>query len=217
MTKEALRTMLSLARAGLVLGCAGAACDVYVDGPPARAPRRVAAQPPPPAAPAPRPVRVVPLHLHGTAQAPTGSVAPPAAATSCLDDSAATVADCGAMPAPDPSCAASSTARARCAAYQASFNPRVAAVAIACMSALSGTQQCDPSQADTCAKSALVQACADSTVSQLCGIASTSCKTSASECSTMLSGLNDQGKQQVAQCVAQGCLAGLLGCLQTLH
>jgi len=120
------------------------------------------------------------------------------------------------MTPPDPSCA-STTSPQRCAAFQADYNPKVAAAAVHCMTTLTGAQQCDPSQADNCAKNALVQACADGSVTQLCGIAASVCKSSAADCSTLLSGLNGQGKQQVAQCVAQGCTAGLTGCLQSLH
>ncbi|HEY4011862.1 MAG TPA: hypothetical protein VGM06_00880 [Polyangiaceae bacterium] len=121
------------------------------------------------------------------------------------------------MAAPDPSCASTTTSRQRCAADQANFNPKVAAVAVHCMLALTGAQQCDPSQADNCARSALVQSCADGSVAQLCGIAASVCKSSAADCSTLLSGLNEQGKQQVAQCVARGCAAGLTGCIQSLR
>jgi hypothetical protein len=85
------------------------------------------------------------------------------------------------------------------------------------MTALTGAQQCDPSQADRCAMSALAQACADGSVAQLCGIAALVCKATVGDCSTLVSGLDSQGKQQVAQCVAQGCAAGLVGCIQSLH
>jgi hypothetical protein len=96
------------------------------------------------------------------------------------------------------------------------LSPKVSAAAVACMTGLSSKQACDASQSDDCAKAALAQACPDSTVAQLCAVALTACKTSAGDCTSMLSGLNDQGKQQVAQCVAQGCSAGLYACIQGL-
>jgi hypothetical protein len=116
----------------------------------------------------------------------------------------------------DPTCAPSKTAQMKCAAYKTYFTPRVGAAAVACMIALSSKQACDALQTDNCGKSALVQACPDASVAQLCAVAASSCKSAAAECTSMLSGLNDQGKQLVAQCVAQGCTAGLYGCIQGL-
>ncbi|MGH7271904.1 MAG: hypothetical protein ACREJ3_15855, partial [Polyangiaceae bacterium] len=63
----------------------------------------------------------------------------------------------------------------------------------------------------------LGQACADQAVAQICQIAATPCKTSAGDCAVMLSGLNSQGQQMVAECVAQGCTLGLFACIDALH
>ncbi|MDP9035712.1 MAG: hypothetical protein M3O50_12980, partial [Myxococcota bacterium] len=71
-------------------------------------------------------------------------------------------------------------------------------------------------QVSSCGRTALAQACPDSSVAQLCGIAATACKSSAADCTAMISGLNDSGKQRVAQCVAQGCTAGLASCVDAL-
>jgi hypothetical protein len=114
---------------------------------------------------------------------------------------------------PASSCASSPTAQQKCNAFKVYFSPKVAAAAVACVTALSSQQTCDASLSDGCAKTALAQACPDSSVAQLCGIAATACKTTPSDCTSMLSGLNNQGKQQVAQCVAQGCPAGLSACI----
>jgi hypothetical protein len=121
------------------------------------------------------------------------------------------------MKAPDTSCAPFPFPQQRCATYKSNFAPKVAASAVSCMAALSSKQVCDGSQAYNCGKAALAQACPDPTVGQLCAIAATSCKSTAADCTALLSGLNDQGKQQVAQCVAQGCQAGLYSCIEGLH
>jgi hypothetical protein len=84
------------------------------------------------------------------------------------------------------------------------------------MTALSSKQVCDATNAYGCGKTALMQACPDSTLGQLCSIAASSCKSTAAECTSLLSGLNEQGREKVAQCVAQGCTAGLYSCVEGL-
>jgi hypothetical protein len=53
-------------------------------------------------------------------------------------------------------------------------------------------------------------------VGQLCQIAAGPCKTTATDCTAVISGLDDQGQQAIAQCVAQGCAAGLSACVDGL-
>jgi hypothetical protein len=120
------------------------------------------------------------------------------------------------MARPDAKCAPFPQAQARCHAYEANFDPKVAAAAAYCMSLLSSKDVCDLTQATACAKSALMQACPDPSVKQLCKIAAGPCKTTESNCSAMLSGLNEGGQQGVAQCVARGCNGGLEGCIDAL-
>jgi hypothetical protein len=85
------------------------------------------------------------------------------------------------------------------------------------MNNLSGAAQCDSQHAYDCGKSALAQACPDQTVGQLCQIASGPCKVAQNDCVTMLSGLNSQGQDAVAQCVAGGCNGGnLYSCIEGL-
>ncbi len=196
----------------VVAGAAG--CHVYVDEPP-KAPQTAAAPPAPAVAkpePAPaKPVKVVPLKLHtGTAGGGT-----PAPAAACFDTGAATAGDCATLPAPS-GCTPVPTPAQKCNAYKAYFQPKVAAAAVLCMGGLSGTQACDSTQTSNCGKSALALACPDPSVAQLCQIAATPCKTSATDCAASISGLNDQGKQMVAQCVATGCTAGLAACIDGL-
>lgn len=104
----------------------------------------------------------------------------------------------------------------RCAVYAADMDPKVAASAVACMNGLSGSAACDSTQAYSCGKTALSQSCPDQTVGQLCQIAATPCKVAQNDCITMLSGLNSNGQDLVAQCVAKGCSAGLYSCVEGL-
>ena len=197
-----------------------AACHIYVDQP---APR-----PPPPA---PAPVvqrsasapqaephrRVSRLRLLAGAEptppAPTGT---DDGAGTCLDELAAPPPDCSLLRAPDPSCEPFPLPYQKCESYKAYFDPKIAAVAVACLAGLSSRQLCDPGQIDACGTNALSEACEDRTVGQLCAVAATSCGTSSTECASILSGLNDQAKQLVAKCIANGCQAGLYPCTQGL-
>ena len=205
-----------------------AACHIYVDEP---APR------PPPPAPAavvqrsrtgPGPVpqrRVLPLHLGASTESAPPSVPPPPAplptgaddpTSTCLDELAAPLPDCALVHAPDPSCAPFPFPYQKCESYRAYFDPKIAAVAVACLAGLSSRQLCDRGQIDACGTNALSEACEDPTAGQLCAIAATSCKTSSTECASILSGLNDQAKQLVAKCIANGCQAGLYSCVEEL-
>jgi len=127
------------------------------------------------------------------------------------------VPDCGTLKAPDTSCSPFPFPQQKCAAYKTYFDPKIAAQAISCMATLSSKQVCDATQTYGCGKAALAQACPDPEVSQLCAVAAGSCKSTTADCTSLLSGLNDQGKQLVAQCIAQGCQAGLYSCVEGLH
>ena len=205
--------LLALVAAGAAASIA--ACHVYVDEP-AKAP------PAPPAAPAAQaepgaPKKVAPIHLHGAVApgAPPAAPEAPVGPATCLDTSATTVGDCAAVPSP-AACAAAPTTQQKCNAYKANFIPKVAAATVSCMAALNAAQLCDATSISTCARTALAQACPAPAVAQLCIIAATPCKTTAADCTAVLSGLSDQGQQAVAQCVAQGCGAGLSACIDGL-
>jgi hypothetical protein len=147
------------------------------------------------------------------------STAPPAAAAppvACLDAAAAPVGDCNAIKPPDASCHHVSSAAQKCNSYKTYLDAKVAALAVSCVTSLTSKQVCDGSQPLLCAKAALAQACPDPSVVQLCRIAATSCKITPGECSALLSGLNEGGQEAIAQCVAQGCPAGLGGCIDAL-
>jgi hypothetical protein len=218
--------------AGAVSVVSVVACKIVEEGPPQAAPGTP--PPPPPAAPAPAaaqpaaapatpapaaPAHKVALHLGSGGAAPATPAVPPAGippAAGCLDRGAVTVPDCSTLQAPSPSCAAFTTAQQKCAAYKNNFSTKVAASAVACLASSTAAQLCDPTRPLACARAALAQACPDPNVGQLCQIAAGPCKAAPADCTTTLSGLNSQGQQSIAQCVATGCGAGLPGCIDTL-
>jgi hypothetical protein len=192
---------------------------------------------PAPPRPRPHPFPLPPLHFPGANVTPVAPPAPPipgptpgptpppapvvapdggAAPAACLDESAAAVPACQLQPL-DPSCASNTFPSQRCQTYIADFDPKVAAAAVGCMNKLTGKQLCDSSQAYACGNESLQQACNDPTTAQLCQVAATPCKVGAEDCVVMLSGLNSAGQTAVAQCVAQGCSAGLYSCIEGLN
>ena len=207
--------VLAVAAAGPLLVLP--ACRIVMDEPakgPAPAPPPPPGQAVAPAAPgAPKVVNVAPMHLHGAGVAPaSGGTTPPPPAAACLDTGAVAVGDCAAMQA-STACPAAPTPVQKCNAYKAYFAPKVAAAAVSCLTALTSAQVCDPTQFAACGRAALAQACPAPGVAQLCQIAAGPCKTTATDCTAVISGLDDQGQTAIAQCVAQGCGAGLSACI----
>jgi hypothetical protein len=197
-------------------------------------------QPPPPPPPAPPPTaaqpepgrnavnpHLQPIHVAGqpTNNPPpphllpigphTGPTPPPAPAPAgCLDQGSVAAPTCAASLT--SSCSGNAFPTQRCQAYVQYFDPKVAANAVNCMNGL-GANTCDAQHGYDCGKAALAQSCPDNTTTaQLCQIAAGPCKVSANDCVTMLSGLNSNGQDAVAQCVAGGCSAGLYSCIEGL-
>ncbi|MGD0527340.1 MAG: hypothetical protein ABSE49_19520 [Polyangiaceae bacterium] len=141
--------------------------------------------------------------------------APPSEGGGCLDTAPVSVPDCNRLRI-DPSCGIKSFVVQRCNAYRAYFDSAVATVAVSCMEAMSSKQLCDAENTYSCGKQALAEACPDTELTQLCSIAATSCKTTAADCTALLSGLNEPAKQEVARCIASGCHAGLYSCVEGL-
>jgi hypothetical protein len=150
-----------------------------------------------------------------TATPATTSTPPSPATESCVDSGAMAVPDCTGMHVP-ASCGIRSFLVQRCETYRTYMDAKVAAVAIQCMEGLPARQQCDAASAYDCGKQALSESCEDSGLAQMCAIAASSCKTTASDCAALLSGLNDTGKQEVARCIGRGCQAGLYSCVEGL-
>jgi hypothetical protein len=134
---------------------------------------------------------------------------------SCLDASIVRVPECSNLKIAS-SCAIRSFVIQKCNTYRDAFDPSVAAVAVDCMDRLSSRQLCDATNTYDCGKQALSEACPDTELAQLCAVAATSCSTTASDCTALLSGLNDSAKQQVARCISTGCHAGLYSCVEGL-
>jgi hypothetical protein len=134
--------------------------------------------------------------------------------TSCLDTAASATPDCSQLHLAG-SCAGVAFAQQKCAAYKQFFDPKVASDAVACLGSLGG-KVCDQGVSNACGRTSLAKACPDTTINPLCGIAVTKCKATMPDCTSLLSGLNDDGKEKVAACIAGGCASGLPACVDAL-
>ncbi len=146
---------------------------------------------------------------------PPAPVPPSPASEGCLDTASMPVPECSSLPL-DASCGTRSFVLQRCQTYRTYMDAKVATVAISCMQGMSSRQLCGGTAAYDCGKHALAEACPDTELAQMCSIAAASCHTSASDCTALLSGLNEAGKQSVARCIASGCHAGLYSCVEGL-
>ena len=192
--------------------------------PPAPAPaaQAASAKPPPPLTPAEQDAlrkgtwrKVIVLKKPGVpVLSPSAPPAPaPAPPSGCLDVSAA-----AAVPACAPRFSVCAVLpAARCGTYARTMVPTVAAAAVACVNGLTADQLCDPSQTSNCGHAALARACPDTaTVGPLCELASGHCKSSPSDCVSLLSGLTPESQDAVARCIGNGCSTGLYACVEGL-
>ncbi|HEY1696017.1 MAG TPA: hypothetical protein VGG39_27810 [Polyangiaceae bacterium] len=148
--------------------------------------------------------------------APTPAVPSPPATEGCLDTESSAVPDCNEVRVA-ASCGIRSFVQQECRTYKTYMDAKVAAVAVGCMANLSPAQLCDASNTYACGKQALSEACADNELTQLCQIAAKSCRTTPGDCTALLSGLSDDGKTKVAECISHGCQAGLYSCVEGLR
>lgn len=118
--------------------------------------REAKMQPPPAPAPAPAP-------KPSAAPAPSGPIPvtisdPKAAAAPACDDSQGTPEQCPSIgPADEGICG--NIIFKRCNEFKASFKPRIATNAVACLRALKGYERCDPIRINQCGHMALMNAC----------------------------------------------------------
>jgi hypothetical protein len=104
--------------------------------------------------------------------------------------------------------------RSKCNSYRKHFKPRVAQRAVACVNGQRVNQSRDGCETYRCGDQALKQACLDPSAQSLCRTVAQQCGTSLGACTSMLSGMNALGRQEVAACAAKGCQFGLWSCIE---
>lgn len=162
----------------------------------------------------------------------SSAVAPPAPPMPACDDTAGAPGTCPAPGYPSDEGVASCGAPAtkRCEDFKRTMKPRVAERAVACLSALSAAQRCDPNRVSLCAHLALMNACPEPEGALVAGVAptdelTTRCASIAQECGgttsgpplrdcrATLAGLSLFGREQMTSCMKTHCAdKGLVGC-----
>jgi hypothetical protein len=126
-----------------------------------------------------------------------------------------------------------SFANQRCGEFKQAMKPRVAQAAVECLNKLSAQERCDPVRVNLCGHVALMNACAEAdplieehepkagakpgalatckTIALSCG--KTHVPPSIVECKQALSGLNDNGRGLMIECMKKHCVdRSILGC-----
>jgi hypothetical protein len=103
-----------------------------------------------------------------------------------------------------------------CEDYKAAFKPKIAERAVACVVGQTGSQLGDGCRTYQCGDEALGGACLDPTAALPCLAISRSCNTTIDECTGLLSGMNETGRQKIVACAAAGCRFGLWSCVEGL-
>ena len=168
----------------------------------------------PPAPPAPPPPPVV--DAGAAAAPPVVDAGPPEPA---CDDSVGTVGECPPPGFPTVEGGCGSYAHTRCGEFKRAMKPRVAAAAVECLNKLKPQERCDANRVNLCGHLALMNACPEKTTLSECDTVTAACgpspiAPSSAECRQTFSGLNDQGRKDLALCMRTHCFdKGLLGCV----
>lgn len=145
------------------LAAGGAGGYYYHASSTARSDARPDGTPPPTSPPAPVASASAPASASTASSASASASTVAASAAPACDDAAGTPGDCPSSGPPSSSdegiCGGNSIAVKRCRDFKASFKPRVAALAVACIRKLVGDQLCDPARANLCGHEALMLAC----------------------------------------------------------
>ncbi len=143
--------------------------------------------------------------------ADTGPVQPQTPPGQC-DNDVGTVPACSIAKPPGPFCESFSDTKANCKSFKTSFRAAVAAKAVACLNATSGTQDaCDFSKSESCAAEAIRSACVQPSTFNACSPVVSQCasyswsKLSMGDCQSLLSAVKDGKRQSMITCMTEGC------------
>jgi len=167
----------------------------------------VVAETPEPADPV-VPVASVAVSSTPTAE-PVTPVPPPSGA---CDNDTATVPACSISAPPGPVCESFSDAKSSCKSYKTGLRGAVAARAIACLNAASGTPDiCDYTKSEACATAAIRTACIQPSTFNACSPVVSMCagyswsKLNMQDCQQMLSSVKDGKRGAMITCMTEGC------------
>lgn len=145
------------------------------------------------------------------ADPPTPTPSATALAGACDNDTAAVPA-CSIVAPPGPFCESFSDTKASCKAYKSALRGAIAAQAVACLNATSGTQDaCDYTKSETCATTAIRSACVQPSTFSLCAPLVSTCagsqwsKLTMPDCQALLSAVKDGKRSAMITCMSEGC------------
>jgi hypothetical protein len=188
------------------------------------------------ASPAPEPAPAAPLAARGPIPPPRpnrkslglengcgkGKVSFDASRQSCNDEQGAET-DCvdivssGVYPTTESGrCPGAAAAQRRCNVYSRYFKPRLAHEAGECLKKATG-KACDGCKFFRCGHESLMTACVDHSADYDCGVINSLCAdVSKNRCLSYLSGMNQQGRDAMVECLKKDCTRGFLRCLESV-
>lgn len=132
--------------------------------------------------------------------------------TGACDNDTGTVPACSISAPPGPFCEGLSDAKATCKGYKNILRAGVAAKAVACLNAASGTADiCDYSKLETCTSAAIRAACVQPSTFSACSPVVAQCsgsswsKLTMNDCQGLLSAVKDGKRQSMITCMVEGC------------
>jgi len=137
--------------------------------------------------------------------------------TSCHDD-IGSPASCSGMNV-SGGCGATPWAMSECNAWGRNLKPAIAARAVSCELALSGTAVCDSCTAYRCGYESLMSACVDRSAAADCRRIAQACPSATTDaCMAFLSGMTPAGRTKMLACMTQSrCAFGLYSCSEGLQ
>lgn len=144
------------------------------------------------------------------------------APSGACDNDTGTVPACSISAPPGPFCESLADTKASCKGLKNVLRGGIAAKAVACLNAGSGTQAvCDFSKIETCMSTAIRSACVQPSTFSACSPVVGQCagsswsKLTMNDCQALLSSVKDGKRQSMITCMSEGC--SIESCTWMLH
>jgi hypothetical protein len=128
------------------------------------------------------------------------------------DNDTGTVAACSLKAPPGPTCESFSDTKAACKSYKGALRGAIAAKAVACLNAKSGTPDvCDWELSQKCMSESIRTACIQPSTFNQCSPVVSQCaglqwnKLTMDDCQWLLSSVKDGKRQSMITCMTEGC------------
>lgn len=146
-----------------------------------------------------------------TSVATTEPQTPPQTPTGACDNDTATIPACS-LVSPGPACESFADTKVACKGYKNTLRGAIAAKAVACLNAASGTPDiCDYSKVETCTSAAIRAACVQPSTFNACSPVVAQCSASSwskltmNDCQSLLSAVKDGKRTSMITCMTEGC------------